>query len=43
MCKTNMKKKNYYVDICKYEYEKKMIRLCCKTVFKVGVEQTKGN
>jgi hypothetical protein len=43
MCKTNVKIVLYYVNICKHEYEKNMIRLWCKIVFKVGVEQTKGN
>jgi hypothetical protein len=27
MCKTNMKRNLYFVDICKYEHEKNMIRL----------------
>jgi len=43
MCKTNMKKDLYYVQICKHEYEKNMIRLWCKIVPKTSVEQIEGN
>jgi len=43
MCKTNMKTNLYYSNICKHEHEKNMTRLWCKIVFKIGVEQTKGN
>ncbi len=43
MCKTNVKTNIYYINICKHEYEMNMTRLWCKIVFKIGVEQTKGN
>ncbi len=41
MCKSNVKMKFYYVNICKHERENNMTRLWCKIVFKIGVEQTK--
>jgi hypothetical protein len=40
MCKTNVKTNIYYVNICKHEHEKNMIRLWCKIVPKISVEQT---
>jgi len=43
MCKMNVKKYFYYVNICKHEHEKKMARLWCKIMFKISVEQTKRN
>jgi hypothetical protein len=43
MSTTNVKINLYYANICKYEHEKNMIRLWCKIVFKIRVEQTKGN
>jgi len=43
MCKKKMKTNIYDVNICKHEYENNMIRLWCKIVRKIGVEQTKGN
>ncbi len=43
MCKTNVEKNIYYVNICKHEHEKNMIRLWCKIVPKTGVEQIKRN
>jgi hypothetical protein len=42
-CVENMKIDIYYGNICKHEHEKNMTRLQCKIVFKIGVEQTKGN
>jgi hypothetical protein len=33
----------YYVNICKHEHEKNMIRLWCKIVLKISVEQAEGN
>jgi hypothetical protein len=41
MCTTNMKMDLYYTNI--YKHEKNMIRLWCKIVCKINVEQTKGN
>jgi len=38
-----MKTNIYDVNICKHDYENNMIRLWCKIVLKIGVEQTKGN
>ncbi len=35
--------KIYYVNICKYEYEKNMTRLWCKIMLRTDVEQTEGN
>jgi hypothetical protein len=43
MCKKKMKKNIYDVNICKPEYENNMIRLWCKILLKIGLEQTKGN
>ncbi len=43
MCKTNLKMNFYYANICKHEHENNMTRLWCKIVWKIGVEQTKGN
>jgi len=43
MCKKNMKTYMYYVNICKYEYEKNVTKLWCKIMLKTNVEQTKGN
>ncbi len=42
MCKANMNF-FYYVNVCKHEHEKNLIRLWCKIVPKTGVEHTKGN
>jgi hypothetical protein len=38
MCKTNVKINFYYINICKHEHEKNMIRLWCKIMPKIGVE-----
>jgi hypothetical protein len=43
MCKTNVKMDLYYANICKHEHEKNIIRLWCKIMLKINVEQTKGN
>jgi hypothetical protein len=43
MSMTNVKTNFYYVNVCKGEYEKKMSRLWCKIVLKIGVEQTQEN
>jgi hypothetical protein len=43
MCKTNMKTNIYFVNICKHEHGKNMIRLWCKIVPKTNVEQIEGN
>ncbi len=43
MCKTKMKKINYYVNICKHKHGKNMTRLCCKIVLKIDVEHIEGN
>jgi hypothetical protein len=43
MCKTNIQKNQYYVNICKHEHEKNMTRLWCKIMLQTNVEQTKGN
>jgi len=43
MCKINVKKNIYYINICKHEYEKNMTRLWCEIVLKTSVEQTKEN
>jgi hypothetical protein len=43
ICKTNVKKNIYYVDVCKYEHEKNMTRLWCKIVPKTNAEQIKRN
>jgi hypothetical protein len=43
MCKTNVKIDIYYVNMCKHEYEKNMIRLWNKIVLKTRVEQIEGN
>jgi hypothetical protein len=39
MCKTNMKVDIYYVNVCKHEHESNLIRLWCKIVPKISVEQ----
>ncbi len=33
----------YYVNICKHEHEKNMIRIWCKIMFKTSVEQIERN
>jgi len=38
MCKTNVKINLYYINICKHEHEKNMIRLWCKIMPNIGVE-----
>ncbi len=38
MSKTNLKMDLYFVNICKHEHEKDMIRLWCKIMLKIGVE-----
>ncbi len=38
-----MKTNVYYVNICKHEYGKNMIKLWCKIVIKTIVEHIKGN
>jgi hypothetical protein len=43
MCKTNVKINIYYVNICKHEHEKNMIRLWCKIMLKICVELIQGN
>ncbi len=43
MCESNMKMDLYYVNIYKHEHEKNMIRLWCKIMFKIGVEQIEGH
>jgi hypothetical protein len=43
MCKTNMEMDLYYVNICKHEHEKNMIRIWCKIMFKTSVEQIERN
>ncbi len=43
MCKTNMKKYFYYVNICKHEHENNMTRLWCKIMPKIGVEYIERN
>jgi hypothetical protein len=43
MFKTNVKMNFYYVNICKHEHEKNMIRIWCKIVLKIIVKQTKRN
>jgi hypothetical protein len=40
---TNAKMNFYYVNVCKCEHKKKMSRLWCKIVPRIGAEQTKGN
>jgi hypothetical protein len=42
-CETNVKMDFYYTNICKHEHKKKMIRLWCKIMPKINVEQTKRN
>jgi len=39
MCKTNVKMNIYFINICKYEYEKNMTMLRYKIMLKIGVEQ----
>ncbi len=41
MCMTNVKTNLYYANICKYEHEHNMLKLWCKIVPKISVEQTK--
>jgi hypothetical protein len=43
MCNTNVEMDIYYVNICKHEHEKNMIRLWCNIVFKTNVEQIERN
>jgi hypothetical protein len=43
MCKTNVKKKFDYVNICKYEHEKNMTRLWCNFVAKINVGKIERN
>jgi hypothetical protein len=43
MCKANVKKSLYFANICKHEHGNNMIRLWCKIVLKIGVEQIEGN
>jgi hypothetical protein len=43
MCKTNVEMDLYYVNICKHEHEKNMIKLWCKIVHKISVEQIERN
>jgi hypothetical protein len=43
MCKTNVKKNLYYVNICKHEHEKNMTKLWCARLCKNGVEYIKWN
>ncbi len=43
MCKTNVKMDLYYVNICKHKYEKNTIRLWCKIMPKISVEQIERN
>ncbi len=43
MCKTKMKMDLYCVNICKYEHENNMTRLCCKIMFKINIEQIEEN
>jgi hypothetical protein len=38
---TNAKTNFYYVNVCKCEHEKKMSRLWCRIVPRIGAEQTK--
>jgi len=39
----NTKTNIYFVNICKHEHGKNMIRLWCKVMPKTNVEQTEGN
>jgi hypothetical protein len=41
MCKTNVKTKFYYANICKHEHEKNMARLWCKIMLKIGIKYIK--
>ncbi len=41
MCKTNMKTYIYYVNICKYKYEKNMTRLWCKIILRLVLNKLK--
>jgi hypothetical protein len=43
MCKKNVKKNLYYVNIYKHDHEKNMTRLWCKIVLKINVKQIEGN
>ncbi len=43
MCKTNVKTYVYYVNMCKHEHKKNMIRVWCKIVPKTNVEQIEEN
>jgi hypothetical protein len=43
MCKKNVKTDIYYVNTCKYEHEKNIIRLWCKIMCKISVKQIEGN
>jgi hypothetical protein len=43
MCKTNVKTYVYYVNMCKHEHKKNMIRVWCKIVLKTNVEQIEEN
>jgi hypothetical protein len=43
MCKINVRTNFYHANICKHEHEKKIIRLWCKIMPKINVEQIEGN
>jgi len=43
MCKTNLNLFIYYANMCKHEHEQNMIRLWCKIVSKISVEQIEKN
>jgi hypothetical protein len=43
MCTTNMKMNLYYVNVYKHEHENNLIRVSCRILPKIGVEQIKRN